>query len=95
MNSFEQRHPNPTWDNFVAALLEHFGSGSSADFKVYLSHLQQTSMVDEFIASFTKLPCRALDWTDEQLLPIFCGGFKIDIRFDVRPWNRSHQHRLA
>ncbi|KAK9913982.1 hypothetical protein M0R45_037781 [Rubus argutus] len=98
MNSFEQRHPNPTWDSFVAALLEHFGSGSSADFKASLSHLQQTSTVDEFITSFTKLSCRAPDWIDEQLLPIFCGGLKTDIRFDVlamEPDSLAAAQRLA
>lgn len=33
--------------------------------------------------AFTKLSCRAPDWFDDQLLPIFCGGLKTDIRHDI------------
>lgn len=54
-NSFEQRHPTASWEQFVRALLEHFGSGNSSDFKVALSHLQHTRSVDDYILAFTKL----------------------------------------
>lgn len=83
MNAYELRNPAPTWETFVPALLEHFGSGSNNDFKATLSHLQHTNFVDEYITAFTKLSCRAPEWTDEQLLPIFCGGLKNDIKHDV------------
>lgn len=98
MNAFEQRHPNSTWELFVTALLEHFGAGSNTDFKASLSHLQHTTTVDEYISVFTKLSCRAPDWSDEQLLPIFCGGLKSDIRHDVlalEPTSLASAQRLA
>ncbi|PRQ22490.1 putative nucleotidyltransferase, Ribonuclease H [Rosa chinensis] len=98
MNAFEQRHPFSTWDLFITAFLEHFGAGSNTDFKSQLSHLQQWNSVDEFITEFTKLSCRAPEWSDEQLLPIFLGGLKPEIRHDVmamEPRSLSHAHRLA
>lgn len=98
MNSFEQRHPNPSWDRFVPALLEHFGSGNNSDFKAILSHLQQSTSVDDYISEFTKLSCRAPEWSDDQLLPIFCGGLKADIRHDVmalEPRSLASAQRLA
>lgn len=98
MNAFEQRHPTTTWDHFVTALLEHFGSGSNADFKASLSHLQHVNSVEEYISAFTKLSCRAPDWSDDQLLPIFCGGLKSEIRHDVmalEPESLAQAQRLA
>lgn len=79
MNSFEQRHPTSTWEHFVPAFLEHFGSGNPSDFKALLSHLQHTTTVDDYISEFTKLSCHAPEWSDDQLLPIFCGGLKTEI----------------
>lgn len=60
-------------------MLEHFGSGSASDFTATLSHLQQSSSLDDYIQTFTKLSCRTPDWSDAQLLPVFCGGLKPDI----------------
>lgn len=70
MNAYELRNPAATWDHFVQALLEHFGSGNNTDFKATLSHLQHTTSVEDYITSFTKLSCRAPEWSDDQLLPI-------------------------
>lgn len=98
MNAYKIRHPSPTWAEFVTALLGHFGSGSNSDFKAALSHLQHTSTVDDFITAFTKLSCRAPDWSDDQLLPIFCGGLKTEIRHDVmalEPRSLAEAQRLA
>lgn len=84
MNSYELRCPTTNWDCFVIALLEYFGSGNNIDCKASLSYLQHTAgSVDEYISAFTKLSCRAPDWSDDQLLPIFCGGLRSDIRHDV------------
>lgn len=83
MNAFEQRHPHTTWEQFIQAFLEHFGSTSNSDFKALLSHLQHISNVDDYISAFTKLSCCAPEWFDDQLLPIFCGGLKPEIRHDV------------
>ncbi|KAL6222299.1 hypothetical protein ACLB2K_005691 [Fragaria x ananassa] len=63
--------------------LEHFGSGNTSDFKAQLSHLQQQGTVDEFFTEFTKLSCRAPDWSDADLWPMFCGGLKNELRHDV------------
>ncbi|PRQ39556.1 putative succinate dehydrogenase (quinone) [Rosa chinensis] len=87
MNSFEQRHPLITWEQFVPAFLAHFGAGANHDFKIALSHLQQTSTVELFITAFTKLSCRAPDWNDDHLLPMFLGGLKPAIRNDVKTFN--------
>ncbi|XP_062005359.1 uncharacterized protein LOC133722489 [Rosa rugosa] len=87
MNSFEQRHPFVTWEQFVPAFLAHFGAGATHDFKIALSHLQQTSTVELFITAFTKLSCRAPDWNDNQLLPMFLGGLKPALRHDVMAFN--------
>lgn len=43
--------------------------------------------MDDYISAFTKLSCRASDWSDDQLLPIFCGGLKSEIRHDVLALN--------
>ncbi|XP_062010192.1 uncharacterized protein LOC133726620 isoform X1 [Rosa rugosa] len=97
-SAFEQRNPAANWDCFVAAFLEHFGSGNVTDFKAALSHIQQSSSVDEFITAFTKLSCRTPDWSDEQLLPIFLGGLKSELRHDVmalEPNTLSQAQRLA
>lgn len=98
MNAFEQRHPHTTWEQFVPAFLEHFGSTSNSDFKALLSHLQHISTVDDYISAFTKLSCRAPEWSDDQLLPIFCGGLKPEIRHDVmalEPPTLASAQRLA
>lgn len=63
-----------------------------------LSHLQHTSTVDEFIIAFTKLSCRAPDWSDDQLLPIFCSGLNTEIRHDIialDPRTLAEAQRLA
>lgn len=83
MNAYELSHHSSTWDSFIQGLLEHFGSGNNTDFKATISHLQQTTLVEEYITTFTKLSYRAPEWSDEQLLPIFCGGLKPEIRHEV------------
>lgn len=40
-------------------------------------------MVDDYIAEFTKLSCRVINWTENQLKHVFLGGLKEDIRHDV------------
>lgn len=59
MNAYELRNLAPTWERYVPALLEYFGSGSNSDFKATFSHLQHINFVDEYITAFTKLSCRA------------------------------------
>lgn len=83
MNSREQKHPQFTWEHFVLGFLEYFGSNSSSYFKAFLSHLQHATTVDHYIFAFMKLSCWALEWSDDQLLLIFYGGLKNDIRHDV------------
>nr|XP_011465313.1 PREDICTED: uncharacterized protein LOC105351720 [Fragaria vesca subsp. vesca] len=87
MNAFELRHPLATWEEFVVALTSRFGAGSTADFKGALSHLQQTGSVEEFTSNFTKLSCRAPDWPDHELLPMFIEGLRPELRHDVRALN--------
>lgn len=98
MNAFEIRHPIISWDQLVTALLEHFGSGTSTDFTAALSHLQHSSSVDDYISAFTKLSCRAPDWSEQQLLPVFFGGLKPEIRYDfmaIEPTSLATAQRLA
>ncbi|KAL6182365.1 hypothetical protein ACLB2K_043788 [Fragaria x ananassa] len=71
MSSYKLRHPLATWDEFASAFLSRFGGGTAVNFKGALSHLQQTSSVDDFILSFTKLSCRAPNWLDCELLHMF------------------------
>ncbi|XP_062018790.1 uncharacterized protein LOC133735391 [Rosa rugosa] len=98
MNAFEQRNPATTWELFIPEFLEHFGSSSVADLKARLSHLQHTGSVEDFISDFTKLSCRTPEWNDNELLPIFCGGLKSEIRHDVMaldPKSLTQAQRLA
>ncbi|XP_004296076.1 PREDICTED: uncharacterized protein LOC101299658 [Fragaria vesca subsp. vesca] len=83
MNFFEQRNPNATWEQFVAAFLEHFGGSTGSDYKAALSHLQQKTTVDAFISEFTLLACRVPEWSDADLVPMFIGGLKSEIQQDV------------
>lgn len=39
--------------------------------------------MDEYIAEFTKLSCRVIDWTENKLKHVFLGGLRDDIRHDV------------
>lgn len=98
MNAFEMRQPNPTWDEFVTALLARFGAGSNSDFKGMLAHLQQTSSLEEFITAFTKLSCRAPDWPESELVHIFVDGLRPELLHDVRamrPTTLAEAQRLA
>ncbi|XP_040372783.1 uncharacterized protein LOC121052244 [Rosa chinensis] len=98
MNSFDQRNPSASWEQFVGAFLQHFGGCTTIDFKVSLSHMQQTSSVDAFINEFTTLAYRAPEWSDANLLSIFIGGLKPAIRHDVvaiEPRSLAYAQRLA
>ncbi|XP_061999331.1 uncharacterized protein LOC133716671 [Rosa rugosa] len=98
MSVFELRHPNSSWENFVRAFLEQYGAGSLTDLKSTLSHLQHTASVDDFVNAFKKLACRAPEWGDADLLPIFVGGLRHEIRHDVQalePQTLNAAQRLA
>ncbi|KAM5564333.1 hypothetical protein ABKV19_018771 [Rosa sericea] len=100
MDAFESRHPAPTWDCFVSAFLDRFGGScdTTLDLMAQLSHLQHHNTVDDYITEFTKLSCRAPGWTDTQLIPIFCGGLKPELRHDVMamdPHSLAQAKRLA
>ncbi|PRQ45269.1 putative retrotransposon gag domain, aspartic peptidase domain-containing protein [Rosa chinensis] len=98
MNSFDQSNPSASWEQFVGAFLQHFGGCTTIDFKVSLSHMQQTSSVDAFINEFTTLAYRAPEWSDANLLSIFLGGLKPAIRHDVvaiEPRSLAYAQRLA
>ncbi|XP_050387228.1 uncharacterized protein LOC126803466 [Argentina anserina] len=98
VNAFEERHPMATYPQFAAAFLEHYGAGTSMDFQTALSQLQQTTNVNDFILQFTKLSCRAYGWTNAQLLPLFIGGLKPEIQYDVgimQPQTLALAQRLA
>ncbi|XP_050374567.1 uncharacterized protein LOC126792123 [Argentina anserina] len=87
VNAFELRHPHATWDEFVAALTARFGAGTISDIKGALSHLKQTSSVDEFISAFPKLSCRAPDWPNSELIHMFIVGLRSELRHDIRALN--------
>ncbi|KAL6189845.1 hypothetical protein ACLB2K_036246 [Fragaria x ananassa] len=87
-----------TWNQFATAFLEHYGVGTTTDFQTALSHLQQATSVHDFILAFTKLSSRAYGWTEVQLLLIFLGGLKPEIRHDVlvmEPSTLATAQRLA
>lgn len=83
MRWFETRFTHSTWSSFSEAILAHFGQGDSLDFNSALSHIQQHGFVDEYNAEFVKLSCRALDWTDDQLMGVYVGDLEPDLRDDV------------
>lgn len=39
--------------------------------------------VEDYVGRFIRLSCRTPDWSDEQLLRAFLGGFKEDLQDDV------------
>ena len=55
-------------------LLQRFGGNDRANIESQLTHIQQLGTVDEYIAEFTKLSCRVLDWTENQLKHVFPRG---------------------
>ncbi|KAM0987486.1 hypothetical protein ACFX2A_011768 [Malus domestica] len=79
MKGFEQRHGRDNWGLFVDLLLQRFGGGDRANIESQLTHIQQIGTVDDYIAEFTKLSCRVIDWTENQLKHVFLGGLKEDI----------------
>ncbi|KAH0987500.1 hypothetical protein GBA52_014677 [Prunus armeniaca] len=98
MRWFETRFPNPSWTSFSEALLAHFGYGDPLDFNSALSHIQQTGTLDEYNTEFTKLSCRALDWSDDQLKGVYVGGLTTELRDNVlihHPANLNVAKRLA
>ncbi|CAL9004077.1 unnamed protein product [Prunus brigantina] len=98
MRWFETRFPNPSWTSFSEALLAHFGYGDPLDFNSALSHIQQTGTLDDYNAEFTKLSCRALDWSDDQLKGVYVGGLTTELRDNVlihHPANLNAAKRLA
>ncbi|KAL6145651.1 hypothetical protein ACLB2K_056336 [Fragaria x ananassa] len=98
MNSFEERNPWATWEQFSSAILEHYGASSITDIQIVLACLEQTTTVDAFIVAFTKLSSRAYGWTKAQLLPNFLGGLKPEICHDVQvmePRTLAEAQRLA
>ncbi|KAL6226573.1 hypothetical protein ACLB2K_000535 [Fragaria x ananassa] len=85
-------------ESVATTFLEHHGVGTATDFQTTLSHLKQTTFVNDFILAFTKLSSRAYGWTEVQLLPIFLGGLKPEIRHDVlvmEPHTLTTAQRLA
>ena len=63
MNSFEERNPWATWEQFSSAFRGHYGAGSVTDIQIALACLEQTTPVDAFIVAFTKLSSRAYGWS--------------------------------
>ncbi|XP_050363264.1 uncharacterized protein LOC126782133 [Argentina anserina] len=98
MTSFQMRNPATAWERFHTALLEHFGVGNDSDYLADLTHIQQHGFINEFISEFTKLSCRAVHWSETQLVHNFLGGLRPDIRHDVMAWEPktlSRAQRLA
>ncbi|KAL6197141.1 hypothetical protein ACLB2K_032753 [Fragaria x ananassa] len=60
MSAFEQRHPVVTWEQFVSAFLEHFGSSSSGDVLATLSHLPQMDMSARSMQQFHMIYIRSM-----------------------------------
>lgn len=84
MSWYEQRFPTTDWAFFVDVLLQCFGLGkNTTHVEVTLSHLLQTRSVNEYRAQFTLLACHAPNWTDQQLMSVFIGGLKDEIKHDV------------
>ncbi|CAL9014235.1 unnamed protein product [Prunus brigantina] len=83
MRWFEQRFPKD-WTLFTTSLLQHFGSTDLCDFEASLSHIQQTGSLADYLTLFTKLACRAPEWSDTQLKGVFVSGLREELRFDVQ-----------
>ena len=76
MRGFEQRYGRDNWSLFVDMLLQRFGGSDRANIESQLTHIQQKSSVEDYLADFTRLSCRVTDWTENQLKHIFVGGLK-------------------
>ncbi|KAM1539597.1 hypothetical protein EV2_004499 [Malus domestica] len=83
MRGFEQRYGRDNWSLFVDMLFQRFGGGDRANIESQLTHIQQKSSVEDYLADFTRLSWRVTDWTENQLKHVFFGGLKDDIRLDV------------
>lgn len=83
MRGFKQWYGQENWSLFVDLLLQRFGGGDRANIESQLTHIQQKGTVDEYIAEFTKLSCRVIDWIENQLKHVFLRGLRDDIRHDV------------
>ncbi|CAB4307012.1 unnamed protein product [Prunus armeniaca] len=97
MQWFEQRFPK-YWTLFTTSLLQHFGSTDICDFEASLSHIQQTGSLAYYLTLFTKLACRAPEWSDTQFKGVFIGGLQEELHFDVQalqPNNLSEARHLS
>lgn len=73
------RYGYSSWAQFTEMLLQHFGPGDSMDFNMALSHIAKSGSVEEYVALFIKLSCRAPNWSDAQLMRVLIGGLKEDL----------------
>ncbi|XP_021809329.1 uncharacterized protein LOC110752877 [Prunus avium] len=83
MRWFEQCFPKD-WTLFTTSLLQHFGSTDICNFEASLSHIQQIGSLANYLTLFTKLACRAPEWSNTQLKGVFVGGLREELRFDVQ-----------
>lgn len=79
-------------------MLQWFGGGSHTNIKSQLTHIQQKSSVNDYLANFTRLFCWVTDMTENQLKHVFVGGPNEDICHEVLALELEslHQaHKLA
>lgn len=64
-------------------LLQRFEGCDCASIESQLTHIQQKTFVDDYLADFTRLSCLVTDWIENQLKHMFLGGLKEDICHEI------------
>ncbi|KAH0992037.1 hypothetical protein GBA52_003520 [Prunus armeniaca] len=60
---FKQRY-SKNYGLFCDMLLQHLGTTDSTDFEASFSYFQQSGSLEDYLHNFTKLACRAPDWSN-------------------------------
>lgn len=70
---------NPlSWNGLVDLLMKYFGTNNKMDHQAVLARMNQTGSVIAYRDQFTKLSCRAPDFSPELRLTCFIGGLRED-----------------
>ncbi|KAF7813726.1 Ty3/gypsy retrotransposon protein [Senna tora] len=78
-----QNQPDLTWDEFLAALLNRFGSTLYENPKTALKQLIQVNDVAEYQDKFEALSTRISGLSEDWLVSMFVGGLKEYLQYEV------------
>ncbi|KAG6421417.1 hypothetical protein SASPL_117969 [Salvia splendens] len=85
-----RRSPLITWDDFSRKLQIRFGTRVALDEYEALHTTIQVGSLDDYISSFESRLPQLPDLTERQYLSFFLGGFKPQIRMQIKDPNIAH-----